>query len=99
MEIFDMSPRDRFMASPKPQRVEVVSDPYIVATRFGYVPMVTVRGLSSSLEQSLSIASRSISTQLEELRAKNEGHLKGLRIEVSKESDDPKSKYIVKAAE
>ena len=32
--------------------------------------MVTVRGLSSSLEQSLSIASRSISSQLEKLRAK-----------------------------
>ena len=94
-----MSPRDRFRASSKPQRVEVVSDPYIVATRLGYVPMVTVRGLSNSLEQSLRIASRSISTQLEKLRAKNEGHLKGLKIEVSKASDDPKSEYIINVAE
>ena len=95
MEIFEAAPGDRFTASTTPVKVEIVSEPFLVVTRFGYLPMVKVKNLESNTEQCLLVGSQSISTALEELRAQNEGKLLGLKLAVSKESEDKKSKYII----
>ena len=96
MEIFDMAPRDKFKPGTKPVAVEIVSEPYIIVTRRGYAPMITIRVNNTMVEQALLIGSVSITNALEELRAKNNGSLKGLKFEISKESADQMAKYIVK---
>lgn len=94
MEIFDMAPRTRFVATTKPVKIEIISEPYLVATRLGYAPMVNIRILGNSLEQSLLISSRSLTEALEALRAKNSGKLTGSMMIIQKESNDPKARYI-----
>jgi hypothetical protein len=61
--------------------------------------MVKVKNLESNTEQCLLVGSQSISTALEELRAQNDGKLLGLKLAVSKESEDKKSKYIIEGVE
>jgi len=95
MEIFEAAPGDRFVAGTTPAKIEIVSEPFIVVTRFGYLPMVKVKNIESNAEQCLLIGSQSITTALEELRIENEGKLSGLKIAISKESEDKKSKYII----
>jgi hypothetical protein len=99
MEIFEAAPGDRFTASTTPTKIEIVSEPFLVVTRFGYLPMVKAKNLESNAEQCLLIGSQSISTALEELRAMNEGKLVGIKIAVSKESEDKKSRYIIEGLE
>lgn len=99
MEIFEAAPGDRFVATTAPAKVEIVSEPFLVVTRFGYLPMVKVKNLESNAEQCLLIGSQSISTALEELRIENKGKLTGIRLAVSKESEDKKSKYIIEGLE
>ncbi|MFC1522129.1 hypothetical protein ACFL6Y_06945 [Elusimicrobiota bacterium] len=96
MDIFDVAPCNPFRAGVDPVKVEVMSDPYLIVTRMGYAPMVTVKNIETSTEESLRIASQSITVALEGLRANNGGNLKGLKFEVSKETPDVKSKYILK---
>ena len=95
MEIFEAAPGDRFVATTTPAKVEIVSEPFLVVTRFGYLPMVRVKNIESGAEQCLLIGSQSITTALEELRIENEGKLSGLKLAISKESEDKKSKYII----
>jgi hypothetical protein len=95
MEIFEAAPGDRFVASTTPAKVEIISEPFIVVTRFGYLPMVKVKNIESNAEQCLLIGSQSITTALEELRLENEGKLSGLKLAISKESEDKKSKYVI----
>jgi len=99
MEIFEAAPGERFVANTTPVKVEIVSEPFLVVTRFGYLPMVKVKNADSGAEQCLLVGSQSITTALEELRLENEGKLVGLKIVVSKESEDKKSKYIIEGVE
>ncbi len=99
MEIFEAAPGDRFAATTTPAKVEIISEPFLVVTRFGYLPMVKVKNLELNAEQCLLIGSQSISTALEELRTANEGKLVGIKIAVSKESEDKKSRYIIEGLE
>ena len=99
MEIFEAAPGDRFVATTAPAKVEITSEPFIVVTRFGYLPMVKVKNIDSGAEQCLLIGSQSITTALEELRLENEGKLVGIKLNVSKESEDKKSKYIIEPIE
>ena len=99
MDILEAAPGERFAASTTPAKVEIVSEPFLVVTRFGYLPMVKVKSLESGAEQCLLIGSQSISTALEELRVENEGKLAGIKIAVSKESEDKKSRYVIEGLE
>jgi hypothetical protein len=92
-----MAPRARLRVSEVPVPVEVVSEPYLVATRLGYAPMITVRLLEGGLEHSFLISAASATEQLEKLRARNSGLMTGLSFEVSKESADQRARYVIKS--
>jgi hypothetical protein len=99
MEIYDMPPRSRLNVTVKPIAIEIESDPYLVATRFGYAPMVTVKLINGGLEHSFLISSLSVTEALEKLRAGNRGKLSGLRVAVSRESNDQRAKYVIEPIE
>jgi hypothetical protein len=97
MEIFDMPPRSKLAAGTTEIKVEIISDPYLVASRFGYLPMVTVRYLEGGLENSMLLAAQSLMEALEKLRSRNGGQLRGLQFAIRKESTDQKAKYLIRA--
>ena len=95
MEIYDKPPLPRFAAGTTPTDIEIISEPYIVATRLGYAPMVTIRQAGASEQQSLLIGARTLMTALEDMRRKNEGKLTGLKLKICKEGEERISKYVV----
>ncbi|TFZ03392.1 hypothetical protein [Ramlibacter rhizophilus] len=92
--VFDMPQFDRFQATQAPKLLEVVSPPYLVATRMGYAPMLDVE-LPGGVRYTLLISSASLTAGLEKLRVANRGQLNNIRFWISRESPDPKSKYMI----
>lgn len=99
MEILDTPPRPVIRFGIDPTRLQIISEPYLVLTAMGYAPMVNVKILSLDTEQSMYISPKTVSHPLDSARKLNNGKLTGLCLLVSKESLDPKSKYIVRACE
>jgi hypothetical protein len=95
MEVFDMAPRERLLVGTREIRIKVISEPYVVATRFGYAPTLTVAHVDGGPERCLYISSASLTTALERLRQTNGGLFTGLKLVICKESGDPKARYLV----
>lgn len=92
----DMCRRERLNVTTKPRRIKIISEPYLVASRMGYAPMVDVEAMGG-IENTLLISSASITSALEALRVANGGRLMGICLEVSRESEDSKAKYVAKS--
>jgi len=73
--------------------VEAVTEPDVLPTFKGYVPILPVRVIKSGLVKHLFITAKSLSTALEEMRKKN--MFVGLRFRLKKESEEQMSSYIV----
>jgi hypothetical protein len=95
-ELYDKSPYPRLIVHAIAVHVEIVSEPYVILTRLGYAPMVDVT-LEDGSKHGLIISSATLTTGLEKLRKANGGKLSGIKALLRKESEDPKSKYIVEA--
>ncbi len=84
---------ERMAVTTRPVVVTIRSEPFVTPTRFGYTPAVLVsRG--SSPRQHLLVSAKSLGDPLEEIRVRR-GGLTGVVVELSKESDERSSKYIV----
>ena len=93
-EVFDKSPYPRLVVTAIPVKIEIASEPYVIVTRLGYAPMVDVT-LEDGARQGLIISSATLTGGLEKLRRNNGGKLIGVKALIRKESEDPKSKYVV----
>lgn len=95
-ELYDKSPYPRLIVTAVAVKVEIVSEPYVVLTRLGYAPMVDV-ALEDGSKHGLIISSATLTRGLEKLRKANGEKLAGIKVLLRKESEDPKSKYVVEA--
>jgi hypothetical protein len=96
--IYDASPREKFVPGfEKFKKVEIVTDIYIIFTRFGYQPAVTVKVDTEAIEYTMYIGAGSLSKELEKLRGANKGMLCGLIFNIKKENETKMAKYIVEA--
>lgn len=73
--------------------VSLESDPFVVKTALGYGAAINVRTTTGQLKHILCSA-KSLSSALEAERLAR-GSLVGLRLKLRKESDDPRSAYLV----
>jgi hypothetical protein len=87
-------PAASLKVSTTPVQLEIVSDPYIAVSPFGYAPVVSVRELPSGEEHRLFVSAKSLGVRLEEIRARR-GSLAGARIELAKDSESQYARYVV----
>jgi len=86
---------DTFKASPLLINLEIISDPYVVHTPFGYQPYINVKNLDNNKEGKIIISPISLSKKIRELFEENNFLFIGIKFSYKKESIDPKSKYII----
>jgi hypothetical protein len=76
--------------------VEVVSEPFLVATFRGYAPMCEVQVVSTGLRYGLLIGSKSITSALEPLRVSNGGQFVGLHLSLRRTGTERTAPYEVR---
>ena len=86
---------DAFRAGTEAATLSILSEPYVVMTRRGYVPAVTVEVAGEAEKRMLYISSYSISAALEPLVEENGDKFTGIKLTLRKESDDRFAKYVV----
>ncbi len=87
---------DRIIIEFEPIKLQTISEPYVVCNAFGYTVAIDVFITKKKKNRSLLLTARSLSNALESLREENNGSLLGLEFWISKESEEKKSKYMVK---
>lgn len=83
----------RLNVTAMPTRVKIASDVYVVPSSLGYSPAVDIITPNGEL-RFMYASAKSISEPLEEIRYRH-GAIVDAKIEIRKESSDPKSKFIV----
>ncbi len=86
---------DTFKASPIAIHLEIVSDPYVVHTPFGYQPYINVKNLKDEKIGKIIISPISLSKEIRILFEENQHSFIGIKFSYKKESVDPKSKYVI----
>ena len=76
--------------------VEVISEPSVRMTNFGYSPVVKIIESGRKIPRLLIISAKSLAVPLEEMRSDNDGMFSGLKFSVRKASEDKKSPYELK---
>jgi hypothetical protein len=76
--------------------VQIVSEPFLVTTFRGYVPMCEVQVASTGLQYGLLIGSRSITAALEPFRLANDGRFTGLQISLRRAGSERTAPYEVR---
>ena len=76
--------------------VEVISEPSVKMTNFGYSPVVKIIESGRKIPRLLIISAKSLAVPLEEMRSDNDGMFNGLKFSVRKASEDKKSPYELK---
>ena len=76
--------------------VQVVSEPFLVATFRVYAPMCEVEVASTGLRYGLLIGSKSITSALEPLRLENGGRFTGLHVSLRRASTERMAPYEVR---
>ena len=79
--------------------LEILSEPDVVITFYGYAPYLRVRKSKTGAEYRFYISAKSLAEPLEELRNKNNGIFKGIRFSVRKESMEQTAQYEVLSIE
>ena len=87
---------ERIIVEFEPVKIQTISEPYVVYNSFGYQVAIDVFEVKRKRNKSLLLAAKSLSNALESLREENNGSLLGLEFWISKESEEKKSKYILK---
>ena len=82
-------------AKPIAIKLEIISQPYVVYTPFGYQPYINVKNLDTKEEGKINMSPRSLSVKLRELFEENNFNFLSIKFSFKKESIDPKSKYII----
>ena len=75
--------------------LEIISEPDVVLTTFGYAPFLRVREITTDNEYRFYISAKSLAAPLEKLRKDNGGIFEGIQFRVRKESMDQKARYEV----
>ncbi|MXV77777.1 hypothetical protein F4083_12965 [Candidatus Poribacteria bacterium] len=75
--------------------LEILSEPDVVITFYGYAPYLQVRKIKTGAEYRFYISAKSLAKRLEELRNSNNGIFKGIRFSVRKESMEQAAQYEV----
>ena len=75
--------------------LEILSEPDVVITFYGYAPYLRVRKIKTGAEYRFYISAKSLAKPLEELRNNNNGVFKGIRFSVRKESMEQMAQYEI----
>ena len=75
--------------------LEIISEPDVVLTTFGYAPFLRVREITTDSEYRFYISAKSLAATLEKLRKDNDGIFEGIQFRVRKENMDQKARYEV----
>ena len=73
--------------------IEVVSEPNVLLTYRGYVPVLLVLVDGKRVPRCLYIAAKSLAEPLEEMRQDNNGLFKGLKFQLRKSGDEKTAAY------
>ena len=75
--------------------LEIISEPDVVLTAFGYAPFLLVREMTTDTDYRFYISAKSLAIPLEKLRKDNKGIFEGIQFRVRKENIDQKAPYEV----
>ena len=90
---------DTIKATPIEQKFEIISNPYVVFTPFGYHPFVNVKNLDTEKEGKIIISPISLARKLREFFEIDSNHIAYnalLACGLNKEAKKFKTKYKVK---
>jgi len=74
--------------------IKILSDPFVVATSFGYAPALLVQRKGSDLREHLLIGAKSLTKALERMRI-SLGTLKGVELRICKDGPEKSAPYLV----
>jgi hypothetical protein len=86
---------DQIRVSNKSTILRLSSEPYVIYTKHGFVPVIDVLDVESGKSGYLIISAMSLGAALEEIRCGNEMCLAGVTISICKESSARLSPYVV----
>ena len=75
--------------------LEIISEPDVILTTFGYAPILSVKEITTESKYRLYISAKSLAVPLEELRKANAHIFEGIQFRVRKESTDQRAPYEV----
>lgn len=73
----------------------ILSEPYVIFGRMGYIPVIDVQDIHKGSLGHLVISAVSLSEQLHEIQVQNGNKLIGLSISINKENSSRMSRYEV----
>jgi hypothetical protein len=76
--------------------IEILSEPQVVYSKRGYMPILHVKTSESEQPRELIISSQSMSNGLEEIRKENGGVFTGIRCALRKASSDKFAQYEIR---
>ena len=74
--------------------VEIRTDPFVVATRFGYAPVVEVEALREGKVYVWFVKAGSIAEKLEPIRIAH-GSLEGVQVRIRRETAEQTARYLI----
>lgn len=87
---------EQLKVTTEPLRLNIISEPYVIYSKFGYQPAVNVWSGKRKREYRLLISAKSLSDGLEAIRKSTElGLFTGLEFWLHKSSEERNSLYIV----
>ena len=87
---------DRIVIGIEPIKLLTISEPYVVTSFFGYQVAIDVLETKKKKPKTLLLTAKSLSMALESMREENNGMLNGLEFWINKESEEKKSKYVIR---
>jgi hypothetical protein len=87
--------KDTLKIDIEPIRVQLLTEPYVVYSRFGYAPVINVWVKKNKREYMMYLSASSLGKGIEAVRKKNGSDFKGLEFWIRKESAEKKAKFIV----
>ena len=75
--------------------LRVQAEPYVIATRYGYQPVLPVENLRSQTRHFIYMSAKSFMDGIEPLRSTNDGKFSGLEFRIRKESDNKLAPFVI----
>ena len=75
--------------------LKIYGEPYVIATRYGYTPVLHVENRYSKTEHFLYMSAKTFMEGLEPLRAANDGNFDGLQFRIRKDSSDKFARFVI----
>jgi hypothetical protein len=86
---------NQFRITESTSVLQIQSEPYVIYSKFGYVPVLDVEEIHKGQKGYILISASSLGEALNKIQCENQGLLAGVTVSIQKESASRMARYIV----